>query len=112
MKYIIALLALSISFPAIAQESTNTQTLNLYPKGREAYAQKFRDRGEQYEVEGRNYIDDLYTNRGENTAKSSEPLLPESTLDAVLDNAQSSPASDATATTSPPDISNGTTTTP
>lgn len=105
MKYIIAVLILSISMPVFAQDTGTGNNLVLYPKGREAYAQKFRDKSEQYEVEGRNYIDDLYSNSGEGSVNtsSSEPMLPEATLDAVLDNTPttSAPAAPPEMTTTP-----------
>lgn len=103
MKYFIVALILGVALPALAQDAG--KNLVLYPKSREAYAQKFRDKGEQYEVEGRNYVDDLYANGGEGgmNSSSSEPMLPEATLDAVLDNTPtaSAPATPPEMTTTP-----------
>ena len=83
MKIVIpALLLMALSTPCLAEES-----LNLYPKGREAYQAKFDSAEERYEIDKRSYVDNLYEYKGEGSAPAStrEKMVPEAELDAEIE---------------------------
>ncbi|PZP56109.1 MAG: hypothetical protein DI586_04745 [Micavibrio aeruginosavorus] len=88
MKYMIAALML-LTPPAFAD------TLELYPKSRSTYQDKFDATTERYEVDKRAYVDDLYENKAEGgkRASSRERMLPEGEVNAILD-AQGNSSSD------------------
>lgn len=80
-KYMIAAALLFCAEPAFAEG------LNLYPKSRAAYQDKFDTAAERYEIDKRAYIDTLYETKGEGDkpASSRERMLPEGEVNAILD---------------------------
>ncbi len=83
MKYPIAII-LTLIFSAAPSYA---DTLELYPKSRAAYQDKFAAATERYETDQRGYIDDLYENKAEGgkPASSRERMLPEGEVNAILD---------------------------
>lgn len=82
--------ALIIASPAMAKDLLpSSENMELYPKSRAKYQSRFDEREEAYEINKRAYIDNMYEHRGEGgTSASTEPMLPESDLDAYLNSAE------------------------
>ena len=89
------LLITSVAIPAFAQQQS--ETLNLYPKSREAYQARSEERGQQYQAEGYSYIENLYEYRGEG-GTSAESRMSEEEADAAIesvDKSDNAPKTDA-----------------
>ncbi len=97
-KLFFALMLISFSVPAFAQENNkaapdpNYKMLDLYPKGRAAYLEKSETQAQKYQAQGYDFVERLYDERGEGGTASSTPPMPEAEVDSYIESTQTPPA--------------------